>query len=487
MSDCCAAGAGPDRSDLVILGSGSTAFAAALTAREMGKTAVMTEGRTIGGTCVNRGCLPSKNLIEAAKLVFDARNPRYPGLETCGPGLTVDFAALIAQKDELVRGYRAKKYDSLVGGEVTIEKGHARFLDAHTVEVGGKRLTGKSFLIATGSRPVVPEIPGLDEVPYLTSDLLTRGEAAELVELPASLLILGGGSIALELGQMFARLGTEVTVVDRNPRLLAHGYEPELGVAIGRVFAEEGIKVLTRAAIESVRADGAGIVAEARVGEARLTLRAQRLLVATGRRPNTDAIGLDAAGVAVNARGEVEVDPALRTNVPHIFAAGDVIGRLHGSRMATPVGARQGHIAARNALDGNALKTFDGRVVPRAIFTDPPIGIVGLTEADTIAAGRRCWCATLPMDLVPRAGAIRDTRGLIKMVADADTGEVLGVAMLGGGAAEVVHEAAMAMRFRATTQDFVDLLHVYPTMSEALKIAAIARRKDPGKLSCCAE
>jgi mercuric reductase len=486
-ADCCAPRPEGNHYDLVILGSGSTAFAAALTAQAMGKTAVMTEERTIGGTCVNRGCLPSKNLIEAAKLVFDARNPRYPGLETCGSGLKVDFGALIAQKDEVIRVYREKKYDSLVGGKVAIEEGKARFLDARTVEVGGKHLTGERFLIAAGSRPIIPDIPGLVDAPFLTSDLLTHGEKAELKALPASLLIVGGGYIALELGQMFARFGSEVTILDRNPQLPAHGYEPEVGRAIGGVFAEEGIVVVTGATVESVRAEGTGIAADVRVGKGRRVFRAERLLVATGRRPNTEAIGLEAAGVAVNAGGEIEVDENLRTRTPHIFAAGDSIGRLQESQMATPVGARQGGIAAHNALNGNDLRAFDGRVVPRAIFTDPPIGIVGVTEREVIAAGRRCWCTTLPMELAPRAGAIRDTRGLIKMVADADTGEVLGVSMVGVSASEVIHEAAMGMRFRAKIADFVDLLHVYPTMAEALKIAAIARTKDPRKLSCCAE
>ena len=477
----------PDHSDLVILGSGSTAFAAALRAQELGKTAVMTEERTIGGTCVNRGCLPSKNLIEAAKLVFDARNPRYPGLTTDGAGLRVDFRELVRQKDDVIAVYRAKKYDSLVGAKISVEAGKARFLDAHTVEVDGRRLTGERFLVATGSRPVVPDIPGLDSVPYLTSDLLTHGEDQELTELPASLLILGGGYIALELGQMFARFGTEVTILDRNRQLLAHGYEPEVGRTIGEVFAAEGIVVLTNATMQSVRADGQGIVADVKVANGRRFVRAARLLVAAGRRPNADDIGLEAAGVKVNARGEIEVDPQLGTAVPHIFAAGDVIGRQHGSRMATPVGARQGGIAAHNALADGEPRSFDGRVIPRAIFTDPPIGLVGMTEAEAVAAGHRCWCRPLAMELVPRAGAVRDTRGMIKMVADADTNEVLGVAMVGVSASEVIHEAAMALRYRAKLADFVDLLHVYPTMTEALKIAAIARTKDPATLSCCAE
>jgi mercuric reductase len=479
--------AGNGQYDLVILGSGSTAFAAALKAQEMGKTAVMTESRTIGGTCVNRGCLPSKNLIEAAKLVHDARKPRYPGLKTVGQGLEVDFAALIAQKDEVIRVYRNKKYDSLVAGSISIEQGHARFVDQHTIDVGGKRLVSDRFLIATGSRPVVPDIPELAEVPYLTSDLLTHGEEGELRELPASLIIIGGGYIALELGQMFARFGSKVTILERGKQLLAHGYEPQLGRAIGRVFEDEGITVVTNAAIATVREEKGGVVAVTHLAGAEREFRAARLLIATGRRPNTDNIGLDAAGVAVNPRGEVETDEHLRTRVPHIFAGGDVIGGLNESQMATPVGARQGGIAAHNALDGNELRAFDGRVIPRAIFTDPQIGIVGMTEADAIRAGHRCWCTTLPMDIVPRAGAIRDTRGLIKMVADADTNEVLGVAMLGTNAAEVIHEAAMAMRFRAKVDDFVDLLHVYPTMAEALKIVAIARTKDPRMLSCCAE
>jgi mercuric reductase len=476
-----------ERHDLVILGAGSTAFAAGLTAQAMGKTAVMTESRTLGGTCVNRGCLPSKNLIEAAKLVHDAKNPRYPGLKPVGSGLEVDFAALIAQKDEVIGVYREKKYDDLVGDRIHVEDGHARFLDPHTVAVNGRRLTAERFLIATGSRPVLPDIPGLEDVPYLTSDLLGRGEEVELRALPASLLVVGGGYIALELGQMFARFGSSVTIIERSAQLLAHGYEPQIGRAIGRIFADEGIEIVTDASVVAVRSDNGQVIATVRRGGTEADHRADSLLLATGRRPNTDGIGLEASGVTVNDAGEVMVDSYLRTRMPHIFAAGDAIGRLHESQMATPVGARQGGIAAHNALDGNDLRAFDGRVIPRAIFTDPQIGIVGATEAEAVAAGHRCWCTTLPMEIVPRAGAIRDTRGIVKMVADADTNEVLGVAMVGANAAEVIHEAAMAMRFRATIEDFVDLLHVYPTMAEALKIVAIARTKDPRKLSCCAE
>jgi len=474
-----------DRFDLVILGSGSTAFAAALTAQELQKTAVMTEERPIGGTCVNRGCLPSKNLIGAAKIIHDARNPRYPGLSACA--MDLDFGALVEQKDAVVHDYRKKKYESLVSDHVRVESGHVRFLDPHTVVVDGKQLAAEKVLIAAGSRPVLPDIDGLDRVPYLTSDLLTVDEQLELRELPQSLLIVGGGYIALELGQMFSRFGTTVTILERNTQLLAHGYEPEVGRTIAAIFAQEGIQVVFNATAKAVRQEGSEVVATALVAGRERQYRTERLLVAAGRRPNTDNIAIERAGVKVNERGEIVVDEHLRTAVPHIFAAGDVVGSQHGSEMATPVGSRQGSIAAHNALSPEPPRQIDHRVVPRTIFVDPEIAVVGMPESEVIAAGHRCWCNTVPMSLVPRAAAIRDTRGMIKMTADAVSNEVLGVAMVGHNAGEVIHEAAMAMRFRATLPDFIDLLHVFPTMAEALKIIAISRFKDPAKLSCCAE
>jgi len=477
--------AAQQRFDLVILGSGSTAFAAALRAQEMGKTAVMTEERSVGGTCVNRGCLPSKNLIEAARLVHDAAHPRYPGLRPAK--VDIDFASLVQQKDEVIVGYRRKKYESLLGGNLRLEPGHAEFVDAHTVEVNGKRLTGDAVLIATGSRPVMPDIQGLSEVPYLTSDLLTSGEEGELKELPRSLLVVGGGYIALELAQMFRRLGSSVTILERSAELLAHGYEPEVGPTVRRLLMEEGVEVLTRATARAVRAEGGRVIASVLVDGEPRELRAERLLIATGRRPNTDHIRAEKVGVTLGAQRQVLVDEHLRTSVPHIFAAGDVIGREQGSQMATPVGSQDGGIVAHNALSGEPPRRVNHRVVPRAVFIDPPLAVVGMTEEEAVGGGHLCWCRAVPMSLVPRAGAIRDTRGFVKMVADRKTDEVLGVTMLGRGAAEVVHEAAMALRFRAKLQDFIELLHVYPTMAEALKIVAISRFKDPEKLSCCAE
>lgn len=480
--------------DLVILGSGSTAFAAALRAAELGKRVVMTESRTLGGACVNRGCLPSKNLIEAARMIYEARHPRYPGIDPCA--IPFDFARLIQQKDALIAHYHAKKYQSLVGADQNIEVvyGHARLLDAHTVEVtgpeGARHLVGATLLIALGSTQVIPPIAGLPDVPYLTSDLLTSQEEMELTELPRSLLIIGGGYIALELGQMFQRFGTAVTILDRNSQLLQHGYEPEIGLTIQSLLEDEGLTIQTNARVARVfnTGDAVGVVAEVHGQERQF--HAERLLIAAGRRPNTAGAGLEAAGVALTPAGAVVVDAYLRTTLPHIYAAGDVIGAQHGNHMATPVGAHDGVIAAHNAFAatlGLAPRRVDHRVIPRVIFTDPQIALVGLTEAAASAAGYHCWRNTVPLTHVPRAGAIHDTRGMIKMVADQRNNQVLGVAMVGPSAGEVIHEAAMALRFNATIDDFIDLIHVYPTMAEALKIVALSRDKDPARLSCCAE
>ncbi len=482
-----------ERYDLVILGSGSTAFAAAIRAKDLGKTAVMTEGRTLGGTCVNRGCLPSKNLIEAAKLVYDAAHPRYPGLTPAS--LPVDFPALIAQKDELISEYRDQHYASILKETdeeeqpIEVVFGHATLVDPHTVEVDAsdgtvRQLIGDHILIATGSSPFLPDIPGLEKTPYLTSDLLTSLEDLELKELPGSLVIIGGGYIALELGQMFARFGSEVTILERSERILKD-YEPEISLALTDILREEGLRVVTHAKVRQVESDAQKVRVTAEVRGQQRYFQAEKLLVATSRQPNTRNIGLEQAGVQLDTQGAVKVDMYLRTSVPHIWAAGDVIGRETESQMATPVGAHDGGIAALNALT-SANRRVDHTVIPRTIFTDPQVAVVGLTDEEANARGIACECNTIPMSAVPRAGAIRDTRGVIKMVLEQGSRRVVGVSMLGVNAGEVSHEAAMGLRFGATADDFIDLIHVYPTMAEALKIVAISFTKDVNRLSCCA-
>jgi mercuric reductase len=482
----------PKHFDLVILGSGSTAFAAALHAAELGRSAVMTEFRTVGGTCANRGCLPSKNLIEAARLVYDAAHPRYPGLSPVQ--MPISWPELIAQKDEIVSEYRAHKYESLLDEpeRIQIVPGRAALVSDHEVEVltpdGPQYLIGEQILLASGSAPAIPAVPGLTNVPYLTSDLLSSADdpwKTELLAQPRSLLILGGGYIALELGQMFARFGTQVTLVTHGRSILS-GYEPEIAEALTTILQEEGLRIVTGAQVRGVERLGDGIALLIQRHGSQQTLSAEHLLVSTGRRPNTQELGLEQVGVELDQAGAVRVDQTLRTSVPTIWAAGDVIGRETESQMATPVGAHDGKIAAHNALSGEPMREVNHRVIPRVIFTDPQVAVVGLTDEEAGAAGITCDCNTIPLSVVPRAGAIRDTRGLIKMVLDAPTRRVVGVSMLGVNAGEVIHEAAMALRFGATTDDFIDLIHVYPTMAEALKIVAISFTKDVNRLSCCA-
>jgi len=472
------------RYDLLILGSGSTAFAAAIKANELGGRVAMVERRTLGGTCANRGCLPSKNLIEAARIVHEAAYPRYDGL---GPAtLEVDFGALIAQKDDVVHGYRAKKYESVADSfGIQVLHGDARFLDANTIAVDDERVEADRLLVATGSHPTIPDVPGLDSVPYLTSDMLDAEEPGRLTELPESLIVLGGGYIAVELAQMLSRLGSRVTILQRSASLLS-GYEPEISSLVADVFRDEGIEVLTDAHIEQVEGDESKVRVAVELPDGRKEVNARRLLVALGRRPNTDDLGLDLAGVDVDEQGTIKVDAQLRSSQHHIWAAGDVISGQYGSQMATPVGARQGRIVAENAL-ADAATRFDGSVIPRAVFIDPPIGTVGRTEAEVRARRLPAVTATAPLQYVPRASAIHKPEGLVKMIASTINEKILGVHVIGEAAPEIIHEAAMAMKFGATIGDFVDLIHVYPTMAESLKIGAQAFSKDVSRLSCCAE
>lgn len=482
----------PEHYDLVILGSGSTAFAAALHATELGKSVVMSEGRTIGGTCVGRGCLSSKNLIEAAQLVYEAAHPRYQGLSPVQ--MPVNWAELMVQKDQLIQEYRGRKYESLldVPEQIQVVSGHAKLVSDHEVEVqtahGVRCLVGEQMLIATGSVPTIPRVAGLETVPYLTSDLLSTADdplGTTLRKQPRSLVIVGGGAVALELGQMFARFGTQVTLAIKGSCILS-GYEPEIAETLAKILHEEGIRIITQAQAQKVEPIATGVRLTVQQPGSQNTITAEKLLVATGRHPNTAGIGLERAGVELDHTGAVRVDDTLRTSVPHFWAAGDVIGQQTESQMATPVGAYDGKIAAHNALSGEPLHRVQHRVVPRTIFTDPPVAVVGLTDEEASAARIHCACSAIPMSLVPRAGAIRDSRGLIKMVLEDSSRRILGVSILGASASEVIHEAAMALHFGATADDVIELIHVYPTMAEALKLVALSFTKDVNRLSCCA-
>ncbi|MGW5214806.1 mercury(II) reductase [Streptomyces sp. NPDC004051] len=470
--------------DLAVIGSGGGAFAAAIAARRKGRSVVMVERATTGGTCVNTGCVPSKALLAAAEARRSAlEGQRFPGIRTeAGP---VDFDALIDGKDKLVQEMRAQKYTDLAaeyGWDIL--EGTARFTgdwDNPALEVapadggGSGRIEAAHYLIATGSTPWAPPVDGLQEAGYLTSTT-----AMNLDVLPESLLVLGAGYVGLEQAQLFARLGTKVTVVARSR--LTSGEEPEISAALQDVFADEGITVHTRTRLTAVRRDSGGIVATARTGDGReLQLRATHLLVATGRRPVTDDLGLEAVGVETGERGEVVVDEQLRTANPRIWAAGDVTGHPQFVYVASAHGA----LAVDNAFDG-AGRTVDYHHLPRVTFTSPAIASAGLTDAEAIAQGYTCDCRVLPLEYVPRALVNRDTRGLIKLVADASTGRLLGAHVLADGAGDVIAAAVYALAGGMTVQQMADLWCPYLTMAEGLKLAAQTYTRDVTKLSCCA-
>ena len=465
--------------DLAVIGSGGAAFAAAIAARNKGKSVVMVERGATGGTCVNTGCVPSKALLAAAEARHVALAQPFPGIRTeAGP---VDFPALIGGKQALVEAMRAEKYTDLAAEYGwTILAGTARFASGPVLEVtlndgGTTTIEAAHYVIATGSAPWAPPIDGLDEAGYLTSTT-----AMELDHLPESMLVVGGNAIGLEQGQLFARLGTQVTVVEALDRL-APFEEPEVSTMIEDVFTGEGIGVHTGLTVTAVRRDTGGYrLTAARAGEV-FELTAEQLLVATGRRPVTDGLGLEAVGVKTGERGEIVVDEHLRTGNERIWAAGDVTGHPQFVYVA----AAHGTLIADNALDG-AERTLDYHHLPRVTFTTPAIAAAGLTDAQAVAQGFACDCRILPLEYVPRALVNRDTHGLIKLVAERGTGKLLGVHVIADGGGDVIATAVYALANRMTVHQMADLWCPYLTMAEGLKLAAQTYTRDVSKLSCCA-
>ncbi|MCV9996203.1 mercury(II) reductase [Paeniglutamicibacter sp. ZC-3] len=470
--------------DLAVIGSGGGAFAAAIRATNLGKRVLMVERSTIGGTCVNTGCVPSKALLAAAEARHIALDSgRYPGISTsAGP---VDMPALIDAKQSLVETMRAEKYVDLIGDYGwEMRQGNAVFAgtqDNPVLEItgaDGTRTTVRAaqYLVATGSAPWAPPIPGLADTGYLTSTT-----AMELEEVPESLLVLGGGYVALEQAQLFARLGSKVTMLVRSR--LASAEEPEASKALMDVFADEGIRVVRRAEVSSVRTDPAtgGIVATATVSGGEQEFRAAKLLVATGRRPVTEDLNLDAVGVKTGGRGEILVENTLASSNQRIWAAGDVTGHSEFVYVA----AAHGSLVVENAFN-NAGREVDYRHLPRVTFTSPALAAVGMTDQQANAAGIRCECRVLPLEYVPRALVNRDTRGFIKIVADADTGRIVGITVVAKDAGELAAAGVYILEAGMTVEQVANLWSPYLTMAEGLKIAAQSFSTDISMLSCCA-
>ncbi|WP_144662973.1 mercury(II) reductase [Paenarthrobacter nicotinovorans] len=470
--------------DLAVIGSGGGAFAAAIRATKLGKRVLMVERSTIGGTCVNTGCVPSKALLAAAEARHVALDSgRFPGIAASAEA--VDMPGLIEGKRSLVETMRSEKYVDLIGDYGwELRQGNAVFAvtqDDPVLEITGQDGSRESiraayYLVATGSTPWAPPIPGLSDVDYLTSTT-----AMELEEVPESLLVLGGGYVALEQAQLFARLGSKVTMLVRSR--LASTEEPEASKALMGVFADEGIRVVRRATVSSVRTDPAtgGIVATATVSGGEQEFRAANLLVATGRRPVTEGLNLAAVGVKTGDRGEILVNNRLNSSNERIWAAGDVTGH----REFVYVAASHGSLVVENAFN-NAGREVDYRHMPRVTFTSPALAAVGMTDKEANEAGIRCECRVLPLEYVPRALVNRDTRGFIKIVADADTGRIVGITAVAKDAGDLAAAGVYILEAGMTVDQVAKLWSPYLTMAEGLKIAAQSFTTDISRLSCCA-
>lgn len=474
MTDCC-----PTKSrsrggyDLAVIGAGSAGFSAAIAAAERGANVALIGHGTIGGTCVNVGCVPSKTMIRAAEALHGARAAgRFPGL--AGEASVTDWRSLVAAKDELVAGLRRRKYIDLLTeyDGISYIEGAARLNGGGLIVNDGVVRVPKT-IIATGASPSIPPIPGMENVPHLTSTT-----ALELTELPQSLLVIGGGYIGCEFAQMFARAGAGVTLVTRS-RLLPEA-EPEVSEALGGFFRDEGVKVLSGLAYRQITAAAHGVTLTIDVDGETETVKAEQLLLAAGRTPNTAGLDLRPAGIELTPRGAVVVDDRMRTTKPDVYAAGDVTGRDQFVYMAA-YGAK---VAAHNALNGDSL-TYDNGAMPWVVFTDPQVAGVGLTESAAKARGFETTTSIVPLDQVPRALAARDTRGLIKLVADGRTDRLLGAQILAPEGADSIQTAVLALKSSMTTTELAEITFPYLTTVEGLKLAAQGFRKDINRLSCC--
>jgi mercuric reductase len=460
---------------IAIIGSGSGAFAAAIRAVEAGARVTMIERDTLGGACVNVGCVPSKIMIRAAHVAhLRSASPFDDGISAHAPD--IDRKALFAQQQARVAELRYSKYQSILDAHemVNLIRGEAQFVDGHTlaIETGSgarQHLTFDRCLIATGARPAIPPIPGLAETPFWTST-----EAVQSDSIPQRLAVIGSSVIAVELAQAFARLGSRVTILARNSLLLHE--DPAIGAAVADVFRDEGIEVLKYTEASRVYYADEVFHLTTQLG----VLKADRLLVATGRAPNTCTLNLEAVGVKTEKEGAVIVDDHMRTRARHIYAAGDCTNLPKYVYVAAAAGTR----AAVNMTGGDAI--LDLRAMPTVVFTDPQVATAGMSEAEAKRQGIAVKSRTLNLENVPRALANFDTRGFIKLVAEAGSNRLIGVQAVAANAGELIQTAALAVHHRMTVDELAERLFPYLTMVEGLKLAAQTFSKDVRQLSCCA-
>lgn len=460
---------------IAIIGSGGGAFAAAIRAAEAGARISMIEsGEVIGGTCVNVGCVPSKIQIRAAQLAQYQRENPFEGLADHEPA--IDRPRIRVQQQARVEGLRQAKYQKILDDNpaITMRRGHARFEDTHTLVVatrdgGEERLIADRILIATGASPMIPTIPGLADTPYWTSD-----EAVFSDETPEHLLVLGASVVAVEQAQAFRRLGSKVTILARSTLLSRE--DPYLGAGLADAFRAEGIDVREHTQASAVGHETDQFVLETQGGP----IRGDRLLIVTGRAPSTCALGLEQIGVETDKRGGIKVDAHLRTSVEHIYATGDCTNLPQLVYVAAAGGTR----AAVNMTGGDAA--LDLSAMPAVIFTEPQVATVGLDEDQARARGIETETRTLSLEHVPRALANFETRGFVKLVAEAGSHRLLGTQILAAEAGEMIQTAALAVHHGMTVEALGDLLFPYLVHVEALKLCAQTFTKDVEQLSCCA-
>ena len=462
--------------DLVVVGGGSGGFAGAIKAAELGARVAIVEGGTLGGTCVNVGCVPSKTLIRAAEAQWRRAHHEFQGISTADG--RPDWPAVRAEKDRLVAELREAKYWNVLRSysAITLIQERAVLTPGNTIRLAsGRTLKAGKILVTTGASPWAPPIPGLAEAGYLDNE-----SAMALEQLPASLIVIGGSAVGLELAQLFSRLGVRVTVLEALPRLVP-AEDPDIGDALAEHLGQEGLDVQVGVQIDRVSRDSNGYEVSLRTGAAARTIRAEQLLVATGRRANTRGLGLDAAGVTLGNKGEIIVSDWLQTTNPDVYAAGDVIG----DPMFVYVAAYGGALAAENALSSNQRR-YDLTALPKVTFTDPAVASVGVTEGQARAQGVQALVAKLPLAHVPRSLAARDSRGFVKLVADEASRRIIGAHLLAAEAGEMITESALAIKLGLTIEDLASTFHPYLTLSEGIKLAAQTFTRDVAKLSCCA-
>jgi pyruvate/2-oxoglutarate dehydrogenase complex dihydrolipoamide dehydrogenase (E3) component len=444
--------------DAIVIGSGQAGVPLATKLAAAGKRVLLAERGDLGGTCVNTGCTPTKTMIASARAAHVARTAGRLGVHA--KDVRVDLDAVVRRKDELVRQWRESVLRRLRAAEgVTLLQGHARFVDERTVEVNGERHRAETVIIDVGARPAIPAIPGLDTIPWLHN-----GSVMGLRELPAHLVVVGGGYVGCELAQMFRRFGSEVTVIDPSDHLL-NREDPEVSSAVEDVFRSEGVRLELKAKTERVFGSSGDVALELSDGR---QVRGSHVLVATGREPNTDDLGCDAAGVGLDARGFVVVDDHYATSAPGVYAVGDVTGEPQFTHVAW-----DDHRILFDLLTGRSQRGRGGRAYPYTAFTDPQVAGVGLTERQAREQNIAYEVATMPFGDIARAREVDERAGLVKVLVDPKTEQVLGAAIVGAEAGELIHVFVALMQARASARAIVDAQFVHPTYAEGIQSAVM--------------